>query len=111
MVIVDPISSLISVGSTSEVRGMLVRLIDLLKMSNINAIFTSLTQQSSNAYNDATIDAVSSLADTWMNLKYDEKNGIRLRELLIVKSRGVGHYENVCNFSITNKGIRLSPKK
>jgi circadian clock protein KaiC len=111
MVIVDPISSLISVGSTSEVRGMLVRLMDLLKMSNINAIFTSLTQQSSNAYNDATIDAVSSLADTWINLKYEETNGIRRRELLIIKSRGVAHDENVCNFSISNKGIRLSPKK
>ena len=111
MVIIDPISSLIAVGSTSEVRGMLVRLMDLLKMRNINAIFTSLTQQSPNAYNDATIDAVSSLADTWINLKFEETQGLRKRELLIIKSRGVGHYEHVCNFTISKKGILLSPKK
>lgn len=109
MVIVDPISSLISVGSTSEVRGMLVRLIDLLKMKEINALFTSLTQQISNTYNDATIDAVSSLADTWINLKYEEINGARQRELLIVKARGMGHYENACRFAISNKGVLLSP--
>lgn len=110
MVIVDPISSLISVGSTSEVRGMLVRLIDLLKMKGINALFTSLTQQVSNTYNDATIDAVSSLADTWINLKYEEIRGARQRKLLIVKARGMGHYENACHFAVSNKGILLSPE-
>jgi circadian clock protein KaiC len=107
MVIVDPISSLITVGSTSEVRGMLVRLIDLLKTKNINAVFTSLTQQLSNAYNDATIDAVSSLADIWINLKFEENQGTRHRELLIVKARGMGHYENICNFTISAKGMQL----
>ena len=37
-VIIDPISSLITIGSASEVRAMLVRLIDLLKTNNINAL-------------------------------------------------------------------------
>src|SRR6188472_4516896 len=59
-VIVDPISSLITIGSTSEVRAMLVRLMDTMKMQRINAIFTSLTHSGISEYNDATVDAVSS---------------------------------------------------
>lgn len=111
MVIVDPISSLVTIGSTSEVRGMLVRLLDLLKLNRINALFTSLSQHNGNVFIDATIDAVSSLADTWINLKYEESNGNRVRNLLIVKSRGMSHYHNVCNFSISDAGVRLDAPK
>jgi circadian clock protein KaiC len=104
-VIIDPISSLITIGNTSEVRGMLVRLIDLLKIKKINAFFTSLTHIHASEYKDVTVDAVSSLADTWINLKNEEKHGDRLRNLMIIKSRGTGHYNNACEFTITDKGI------
>jgi circadian clock protein KaiC len=110
-VIIDPISSLVTIGSTSEVRGMLVRLMDLLKINKINALFTSLSHQHSNFYSDATIEAVSSLADTWINVKYEETGGNRMRNLLIVKSRGMSHYSNVCNFSISEKGVQLNAVK
>jgi circadian clock protein KaiC len=111
MVIVDPISSLVTIGTTSEVRGMLVRLLDLLKIHRINALFTSLSQHHGSMVNDATIDAVSSLADTWINLKYEESSGNRVRNLLIIKSRGMSHYHNVCNFTISGKGIQLDTPK
>ena len=104
-IIVDPISSLITIGSPSEVRGMLIRLIDLLKMNQVNALFTALTHESSNVYNDATVDAVSSLADTWINVRNEEKNNDRTRSLLIVKARGMGHANKRQDFKISNKGI------
>jgi circadian clock protein KaiC len=110
-IIVDPISSLVSIGSSSEVRGMLVRLIDLLKMNHITAMFTSLSHMNANTYSDATIDAVSSLADTWINVRHEEDRGVRKRYLTIVKSRGMGHYNDACNFNISDKGIRLLPIK
>jgi circadian clock protein KaiC len=106
-VIVDPISSLITIGSASEVRGMLIRLIDLLKINNINALFTALTHANANLYNDATVDAVSSLADTWINVRNEEKNNDRVRSLLIVKARGMGHANVRQDFVITSKGIRF----
>ena len=90
-VIIDPISSLVTVGNASEVRAMLVRLMDMLKVNQINALFTSLTHDKANDYNDLTVDAVSSLADTWIRVSNDEKNDARLRNLSIVKSRGMGH--------------------
>ncbi len=106
-VIVDPISSLITIGSSSEVRAMLVRLMDTLKINQVNAIFTSLTHANTSEFNDATVDAVSSLADTWINVKNEELNYERVRSLLIVKSRGMGHRNNSQNFIITNNGVKF----
>ncbi len=109
-VIVDPISSLITIGTGSEVRAMLVRLLDMLKVNGINAIFTALTHKYTGEYIDLSVDAVSSLADTWISLTNDDQNGIRTRNLLIVKSRGMGHSNEYWNFDITNKGIQIIPK-
>ena len=106
-VIVDPISSLITIGSGNEVRGMLVRLMDTLKTNQINALFTSLTHPNTGQYDDATVDAVSSLADTWINVKNEDKNNERARSLLIVKSRGMAHSNEQKEFIITNKGIQF----
>jgi circadian clock protein KaiC len=106
-VIIDPISSLVTVGNNSEVRAMLIRLMDLLKVNQINAFFTSLTHPHAGEYFDFTVDAVSSLADTWIRLTNDSVNGIRIRSLSIVKSRGMGHSNQINEFSISEKGIRL----
>jgi circadian clock protein KaiC len=108
-IVIDPISSLVTVGNVSEVRAMLVRLIDLLKVNNINAFFTSLTHQQQQTYIDVTVDAVSSLADTWIDLTNQDKQGERKRNLLLIKSRGMGHFNGTKNFIINSKGILLEP--
>ena len=106
-VIVDPISSLMTIGNSGEVRAMLVRLMDMLKTKEVNAIFTSLAHTGTGEHNDTTVDAVSSLADIWINLKNENKKKERVRSLLIVKSRGMGHYNNQHGFIITNRGIQF----
>jgi circadian clock protein KaiC len=106
-VIVDPISSLITIGSNSEVRAMLVRLLDMLKVNGINTMFTALTHELINKSMDLSVDAVSSLADTWIKLKNgEETNGDR--NLFVVKSRGMAHTNQVWNFTITDNGIKLN---
>lgn len=105
-VIIDPISSLITVGTNSEVKAMLVRLMDMMKVNQINGLFTSLSR-SSIEETDTTQETVSSLADTWFKLSNDEKDHTVIRKLLIVKSRGVGHSGDFLDFKITNKGIRF----
>ena len=47
-VIIDPISSLVTIGSKGEVRAMLARLMDMLKMHQISSLFTSLWQEEVN---------------------------------------------------------------
>jgi circadian clock protein KaiC len=110
-VIIDPISSLITVGSSSEVRAMLVRLMDTLKIQQINALFTALTPPGENEYGDLTVDAVSSLADTWIKVRNEEADGDRIRTLFVVKSRGMGHSNDLYNFLITDKGLQLRRAK
>jgi circadian clock protein KaiC len=104
-VVVDPISSLITIGRRSEVRAMLIRLIDVLKVNGVNAIFTSLTSVQGESFNDETVEAVSSLADTWIELSNSKGKNRRKRQLMIVKTRGMGHYNNPVEFKITEKGI------
>lgn len=106
-VIIDPISNLISVGSEHEVRSMLVRLIDMLKVNNITALFTSLSKQTDNFRPDLAEESVSSLVDTWITVRDMEGIGERNRGLFIIKSRGMGHSNQVREFVITSKGIEL----
>ena len=110
-VIVDPISSLLSVGSIGEVRDMLIRLLDLLKTKNINAYFTSLTHESTMEPKDLTVNAVSSLADIWIDMENEEINNRRIRSFRIVKARGMGHETETRQFIINNKGIKLLKTK
>jgi circadian clock protein KaiC len=106
-VIIDPISSLLSVGSFEEVRDMLIRLIDLLKINRINALFTALTHEVATDEKDLTVNAVSSLADMWIDLENEKHNDNQVRALRIVKSRGMGHNTESQQFIISNKGINL----
>lgn len=105
-VIVDPISSLVNIGNFSEVRDMLIRLIDVLKTNRINAYFTSLTHPGGTQH-DVTVDAVSSLSDIWIQVKNDIENNNHVRSFRIVKARGMGHITTTQHFIITNKGIQL----
>jgi circadian clock protein KaiC len=102
-VIFDPISNLISVGSPDEVKSMLTRLIDYLKTLQITTLSTALT-----IYGDKNADiGVSSLMDTWINLKSVETNGERNRTIDIIKTRGMFHSNQVREFKLTNNGIKL----
>jgi len=106
-VIIDPISSLVTIGTRNEVRVMLVRVLDLFKLHKINTMLTSLTHHYETNFLDVTVDAVSSLADTWINLRNENSGRERVRSLLVVKSRGMGHISNQQDFIITDKGIRF----
>ncbi|MDP5202248.1 circadian clock protein KaiC [Flavobacterium sp. DG2-3] len=106
-IVIDPISNLISVGSDHEVRSMLVRLIDMLKVNNITALFTSLNKQTDNMRPDLAEESVSSLVDTWITVRDMEGIGERNRGIFIIKARGMGHSNQVREFVITDNGIEL----
>jgi circadian clock protein KaiC len=106
-VIIDPISNLINVGSEHEVRSMLVRLIDMLKLNNITAMFTSLSKLNDGFRPDLAEESVSSLIDTWITVRDMEGIGERNRGIYIIKSRGMGHSNQVREFVITDNGIKL----
>jgi circadian clock protein KaiC len=105
MVILDPITNLITVGSVGEVKSLLIRLIDFLQVENITVMFTALSLN--NIVNEQTDEGVSSLVDAWLLLRDIESNGERNRGLYVMKSRGMKHSNQVREFVISNEGIEL----
>jgi circadian clock protein KaiC len=104
-VIIDPISNLISVGSTREVNSMLNRTIDFIKGKGITAVLTNL---STPVMSEQTEVAISSMIDTWILLRNVELNGERNRTIYILKSRGMAHSNQVREFNITPRRIELT---
>ncbi|MFI5234470.1 MAG: circadian clock protein KaiC [Gemmatimonadales bacterium] len=105
VVVVDPISNLISVGTSVEVRAMLARLIDFMKVREVTALFTSLTGDDGNS--EGTDLGISSFMDTWLVLRNLELNGERTRTLNVLKSRGMPHSNQVREFVLTDRGLVL----
>ena len=105
LVVMDPISNLLSVGTTRDTNAMLVRMIDFLKSQGITGVFTSLT--SADKALETTDVGVSSLIDTWLLLRDVELDGERNRTLFVLKSRGMSHSNQVREFLLTSKGIQL----
>ena len=105
VVIADPITNLISVGQENEVKSMLTRLIDYLKTEQITTLFTSLT--SGGASLEQSKVGVSSVMDTWMILRDMESDGERNRGIMILKSRGMAHSNQIREFLLTSRGITL----
>lgn len=105
VVVVDPVTNLVNVGTMLEAKLMLTRLIDLLKTHGITGLFTSLTPGDvSETQSDV---GVSSLMDTWLSLRNLEVGGERNRVLYILKSRGMAHSNQVREFILSARGIEL----
>lgn len=105
VVVVDPVTNLIVVGTQHEVRSMLTRLVDSLKTRQITAIFTSLT--AGGGFLEASEESVSSLMDAWLRLESIPVGGERNRTLYVLKSRGMDHSNQIREFVITDHGIQL----
>jgi len=105
-VVIDPISNLVSTGSSTEVGSMLLRLVDFLKSEGITALFTSLTAMDSNSLEQTDV-GISSVMDTWLLLRDIELGGERNRGLYVLKSRGMAHSNQIREFLLTNDGIDL----
>ena len=105
VVLVDPISNLISVGTYEELKATLIRLVDFLKTKQITTMFTSLTHGPSAL--EQTEAGVSSLMDVWLLLRDMETNGERNRVLYLLKSRGMAHSNQMREFLITDEGLKL----
>lgn len=104
VVIVDPMTNLITGGTAGEVRSMLTRLIDYLKSRQITAVFSAMTEGDNLEH---TTVNVSSIIDSWILMRDVEHNGERNRTMYILKSRGMAHSNQVREFVLTDNGIQL----
>jgi len=105
LVVIDPITALLNIGTEIQVHAMLLRTVDLLKSRGITAMFTSLDRPGGRSNR---IDGlVSSLIDTWIALSDSIEGGESNRTLFIRKSRGMAHSNQIREFLMTKDGIHL----
>jgi circadian clock protein KaiC len=105
VVILDPINTFVVGDKEIEVKTMLMRIVDFLKMKQITALFTSLT--SSGSAMEHTDTSISSIIDTWLLLREIELNGERNRGMYVLKSRGMANSNQIREFILTNHGVEL----
>jgi circadian clock protein KaiC len=108
VVILDPITNLMTEGPNSDIRSMLTRFVDFLKTKHITVLFTAAITVGSIERNPSD-EGISSMVDTWMMVQDIEVDAERTRSLCVMKSRGMVHSNEVRRFTISSKGINLSP--
>jgi circadian clock protein KaiC len=104
VVMMDPVSGLLPGGSQHDVNTLVLRMVDSIKGSGATAMFTSLSELDDL---QSTSLSISSLVDTWILLRNIESSGERNRILYVLKSRGMAHSNQIREFLMTSRGIRL----
>src|SRR5688500_457971 len=105
VVVMDPVTNLMTVGTYADVQAMLTRMIDHLKTENITAMVTSLIPGVTDI--ERTENTISSLMDTWIVLENEEGLGQHARGLYVLKSRGMPHSNELCEFELTDDGLSM----
>lgn len=104
-VVVDPLNGFVTGSNETEVKAMLMRLVDYLKTNQVTGMFTSLT--SGGGPLEQSEVAISSLVDTWLLVRDIEIGGERNRGMYILKSRGMAHSNQIREFLLTDHGVEL----
>ena len=102
VVVIDPITDFTSVGTSTDVKVLLMRIVDYLKTREVTAVFTSLLHD-----RGAEDPTISSLIDNWVQLRNLESQAQRDRGVFIQKARGMPHSNQIREFVLTDGGIQL----
>jgi circadian clock protein KaiC len=105
VVVIDPISNLNAIGIETDIKAMLIRVMDHMKLNQITVLCTSLTAAGGSL--EQTDVGISSLSDTWLLLRDIEIGGERNRGMYILKSRGMAHSNQIREFLLTDRGVDL----
>lgn len=105
VVVIDPISDLLTAGASRDVSAMLTRQVDFLKVRGVTALFTSLDQD---LQLEQANHQIAALIDVWLLVASQVGNGERNRSLSVLKARGMAHSNQIREFLLTEDGIQLA---
>lgn len=108
VIVLDPITNLMTEEPNSDIRSMLTRFVDYLKLQQITVMFTAAITVGS-IERTPSDEGISSMVDTWMMVQDIELNAQRQRSLCVMKSRGMNHSNEVRRFIISSTGVTLKP--
>jgi circadian clock protein KaiC len=106
VVVIDPVSCFEQAGAAADALAMLMRMVDMMKIRGITALFTSLTSVEPGA--ERTETGISSLTDTWLIVRNLELAGERTRTLSVIKCRGMKHSNQARELILTENRIDLA---
>jgi len=104
VVVVDPISDLLTAGESRDVSAMLTRQVDFLKVKGATALFTSLDQD---FQLEQANHQLAALIDVWILLSTTKGRTERNRSLSVLKARGMAHSNQIREFLLTERGMEL----
>jgi circadian clock protein KaiC len=104
LLVLDPVSALMDMGSSRMVKMLMIRFISYIKALGTTLILTELLPDASDDYSEL---AISSLVDSWLKLRQVESNGELNRLINVVKSRGSKSSNQVKEFTIGDRGIMV----
>ncbi len=98
---VDTVSALSHVGNPEVTNSILVRAIEMMRDRGITLLMTVLTDTE---HEHSGVVGISSILDTWVLLKNVEADGERTRLVVVIKSRGSYHSNQMREFRLTDQG-------
>ncbi|HKL51312.1 MAG TPA: circadian clock protein KaiC [Wenzhouxiangellaceae bacterium] len=105
--VIDPVSALAKRGNNRFAHSVVERLVDWAKNQGLTLLCSSLVDRDRTALEGTPLQ-VSTIADTWIHLDYQEAAGERNRGLSIIKSRGTGHSNQVREILLSDGGVDLA---
>lgn len=106
LVVIDPITNLIAVGSSVQVKAMITRLVDALRRRQVTVVFTSLVLAGDESYGAGI--GVSSLMDVIVALENRLEGADGHRVLSVRKSRGKPSLPGAAELRFTENGIEVT---
>ncbi len=103
---IDPITGFHTIGQTTDITAMLFRLFDGLKALGVTTLATSLINPGVESVQRSV--QVSSLVDTWIVLDHAVSQRERTRSVLVLKSRGMRHSQQIHELVIDDNGLHLA---
>ncbi len=105
--VIDPMSAIINSDPDSLIRRVPEHLIALCKQMGVTVLCTALSNAKDGSHSESGIH-VSTVADAWIDLKYNQIEGESNRSLRIVKARGTPHSRQMRELVLSNNGIQLT---
>ncbi len=108
VVILDPITNLMVESINSDIRTMLTRFVDYLKMEQITVLLTATLTITSLELIQSN-EGISSMVDTCIMIQEKFIIDSRRRTLYIMKSRGICNSKKEVEFIISSNGLSTNP--
>ena len=104
--VVDAISACRRIAGEAAAFDFVMRMVDVCKRSGITIILINQTKNRSGFFEFSGV-GISSIADTIINLQYEDTGSELTRRLMVIKSRGASHSHKYHAYKLTGKGLEI----